>query len=128
MGDMSIPLHFASLYIGQEVFVWSDCGLDLDTVPLSIYLSTNTLTDDFEFQTQIAACIVIQRAWRQYLVTMTTQRREAAAVCLQALWRGRQGRVQADLLRRAKADEMLHEAAAKIQVGLATGRIHVGDW
>ena len=29
MVDMSIPLPFASLYHGQEVFVWSDCLLDL---------------------------------------------------------------------------------------------------
>ena len=29
MGDMTIPLQFASLYNGQEVFVWSDCLLDL---------------------------------------------------------------------------------------------------
>ena len=28
---MSIPLQFACLYDGQEVFVWSDCLLDLDT-------------------------------------------------------------------------------------------------
>ena len=31
MGDMTIPLQFASLYEGQEVFVWSDCLLDLGT-------------------------------------------------------------------------------------------------
>ena len=31
MGDMSIPLHFASLYDGYEVFVWSDSLLDLGT-------------------------------------------------------------------------------------------------
>ena len=30
-GDMSIPLQFASLYDGQEVFVWSDFLLDLGT-------------------------------------------------------------------------------------------------
>ena len=30
-GDISIPLQFASLYDGQEVFVWSDCLLDLGT-------------------------------------------------------------------------------------------------
>ena len=30
-GDMSIPLQFASLYDGQEVFVWSDCLLNLGT-------------------------------------------------------------------------------------------------
>ena len=30
-GDMTMPLQFASLYNGQEVFVWSDCLLDLDT-------------------------------------------------------------------------------------------------
>ena len=29
MGDMSIPLQFASLYNDQEVFVWFDCLLDL---------------------------------------------------------------------------------------------------
>ena len=28
-GDMTIPLQFASLYGGQEVFVWADCLLDL---------------------------------------------------------------------------------------------------
>ena len=28
---MTIPLQFASLYEGQEVFVWSDCLLDLGT-------------------------------------------------------------------------------------------------
>ena len=28
---MTIPLHFASLNGGQEVFVWSDCLLDLGT-------------------------------------------------------------------------------------------------
>ena len=31
MGDMTIPLQFASVYYGQEVFVWSDCLLDLGT-------------------------------------------------------------------------------------------------
>ena len=30
-GDMSISLQFAFLYDGQEVFVWSDCLLDLGT-------------------------------------------------------------------------------------------------
>ena len=30
-GDMTIPLQFASLYDGQEVFVWSACLLDLGT-------------------------------------------------------------------------------------------------
>ena len=30
-GDMTIPLQFASLYDRQEVFVWSDCLLDLGT-------------------------------------------------------------------------------------------------
>ena len=30
-GDMTIPLQFASLYDGQEVFVWSNCMLDLGT-------------------------------------------------------------------------------------------------
>ena len=29
MGDMSISLKFASLYDGQQVFVWSNCLLDL---------------------------------------------------------------------------------------------------
>ena len=28
-GDMTIPLQFASLYDGQEVFVWPSCLLDL---------------------------------------------------------------------------------------------------
>ena len=28
---MSIPFQFASLYDGQEVFMWSDCLLDLGT-------------------------------------------------------------------------------------------------
>ena len=28
---MTIPLQFASLYNGQEVFVWSDYLLNLDT-------------------------------------------------------------------------------------------------
>ena len=28
---MSIPLQFASLYDGLEVFVWSDCLVDLGT-------------------------------------------------------------------------------------------------
>ena len=28
---MTAPLQFASLYDGQEVFVWSDCLLDLGT-------------------------------------------------------------------------------------------------
>ena len=30
-GDMTIPLQYVSLYDGQEVFVWSDCPLDLGT-------------------------------------------------------------------------------------------------
>ena len=30
-GNMTISLQFASLYRGQEVFVWSDCLLDLGT-------------------------------------------------------------------------------------------------
>ena len=29
MGDMTIPVQFASLYDGQEVFMRSDCLLDL---------------------------------------------------------------------------------------------------
>ena len=29
MGDMTIPLQFASLYNDREDFVWSDCLLDL---------------------------------------------------------------------------------------------------
>ena len=28
---MTIPLQFTSLYNSQEVFVWSDCALDLGT-------------------------------------------------------------------------------------------------
>ena len=28
---MTIPLKFVSLYNGQEVFVWSDCLLDVST-------------------------------------------------------------------------------------------------
>ena len=28
---MTIPLQFVSLYDGQEIFVWSDCLLDLGT-------------------------------------------------------------------------------------------------
>ena len=28
---MTMPLQFASLYDGQEVFMWSDCLLDLGT-------------------------------------------------------------------------------------------------
>ena len=28
---MNIPLQFVSLYDGKEVFVWSDCLLDLGT-------------------------------------------------------------------------------------------------
>ena len=31
MEDISIPLQFASLYDGQEVFVWFICPLDLGT-------------------------------------------------------------------------------------------------
>ena len=31
MGDMSIPPRFVSLYDDQEVFMWSDCLLDLGT-------------------------------------------------------------------------------------------------
>ena len=31
MGDTIILVQFASLYIGLEVFVWSDCLLDLGT-------------------------------------------------------------------------------------------------
>ena len=31
MEDISIPLQFATLYDSQEVFVWSDCLLDLGT-------------------------------------------------------------------------------------------------
>ena len=30
-GDMTIPLQFASHYRDQEVFVWSECLLDLGT-------------------------------------------------------------------------------------------------
>ena len=29
MEDKTIPLQFASVYDGQEVFVWSDCLQDL---------------------------------------------------------------------------------------------------
>ena len=31
MGDITIQLQFASLYDGQEVFMWSDRLLDLGT-------------------------------------------------------------------------------------------------
>ena len=30
-GDMSVPLQFASLYDGKDVFVLSDCLLDFGT-------------------------------------------------------------------------------------------------
>ena len=30
-GDSTIPLQFSSLYDGQEVFMWSECPLDLGT-------------------------------------------------------------------------------------------------
>ena len=29
MGDMTVPLQFASFDDGEEVFVWSNCLLDL---------------------------------------------------------------------------------------------------
>ena len=41
-GDMSIPLQFASLYDGQEVFVWSDCLLGA--------MQQNNGDDDDEWQ------------------------------------------------------------------------------
>ncbi|XP_076455078.1 uncharacterized protein LOC143289805 [Babylonia areolata] len=63
----------------------------------------------------IAACIIIQRAWRQYLVTMTTQRLAAAAVCVQSVWRGRQARHKVTLLRQARANSAMHQAATTIQ-------------
>ena len=31
MGDMTIPLQFASLYDDQEIFMWFNCLLDLGT-------------------------------------------------------------------------------------------------
>ena len=31
MGDMTIPLQFASLYGRQETLMWSNCLLDLGT-------------------------------------------------------------------------------------------------
>ena len=30
-GDMTIPLQFASFYDRQEIFMWSNCLLDLGT-------------------------------------------------------------------------------------------------
>ena len=36
---MTIPLRFASLYDGQEVFVWSDCLLDLGTDSFALFQS-----------------------------------------------------------------------------------------
>ena len=41
MGDMSIPLQFASLLGGQEVFVWSDCLPDLGTDFLVVLSAAN---------------------------------------------------------------------------------------
>ena len=37
---MTIPLQFASLYNGQEVFVWSDCllGLGMDFLDGNLFL------------------------------------------------------------------------------------------
>ena len=34
---MTIPLQFACIYDGQEDFVWSDCLLDLGTMPRSFF-------------------------------------------------------------------------------------------
>ena len=52
-GDMSIPRQFASLCDGQEVFVWSDCLLDLGTFHsnveslfYSVVSQTNQLSRD----------------------------------------------------------------------------------
>ena len=36
MGDMAIPLQFASHYNGQDVFMWSNCLLDLGTDFLAV--------------------------------------------------------------------------------------------
>ena len=45
-GDLTIPLHFASLYDRQEVFVWSNCLLDLGTEghPSQCPWKTNSLS------------------------------------------------------------------------------------
>ena len=39
---MTIPLQFASLYDSQEVFVWSDCLLDLGMVPVGKIICNNS--------------------------------------------------------------------------------------
>ena len=46
MGDETIPLQFASLYDFQEVFVWSDCLLDLGM--------------DFLIGNMVFACIILR--------------------------------------------------------------------
>ena len=48
-GDMSVPLHFASAYDGQEVFVWSDCLL---------YLGMNSLVGKCAFLTSAFPCVM----------------------------------------------------------------------
>ena len=43
---MTTPLQFASLYGGQEVFVWSNCLLDVGTdflVSNTVFLVSNTV-------------------------------------------------------------------------------------
>ncbi|KAL8625929.1 hypothetical protein ACOMHN_012521 [Nucella lapillus] len=71
-------------------------------------------------QKQTAASVVIQRAWRQYRVAMTTRQQEAAALCLQTMWRRRQALRTAALLRLAREDSAMHEAAGKIQRAIAS--------
>ena len=52
---MSTPLQFPSLYDGQEVFVWSDCLLDLSD------MSTNKATPMFKHfpLTRCAVCVCV---------------------------------------------------------------------
>ena len=66
---MTTALHFASLYDGQEVFVWSDCLLDLGT--------------DF-----LVGNMVLQAEIRQGKISGSTPSKKKAVFCpVQTLWR-----------------------------------------
>ena len=59
MGDMTIPLQFASLYDGQEVFVWSYCLLDLAQISSLVTWSLCKMCSNLWWHLISVTCILL---------------------------------------------------------------------
>ena len=95
-GDMFIPLQFASIYDGQEVFVWSDCLLSLgtdflvgntvfvwDAVALPFPLRQNLGSEKcWKWAKYVKLCCNLLQTWkREPLIASDFSQQQMALIC-----------------------------------------------